>query len=373
MALIKNLVNSYLNSRSFHTNRKILVIESDDWGSRRTDNSKIRFDLNKIGSKVQNDAYIQFDNLENKDDLQALCNTLSSVKNGIGQSPILTANYCMANPDFENIRNDSFQKFHFEPFWETIGNRFDGTITLKFLKEAIEKQLIRPQLHGREHLHALAWLKELQSGNSDLIRAFDLNTWGIRYKSRNFTRRENLQAALDSYHLEGERAFQSQWIRDSAKMFESYFGFKSESFIPPAYIWHNFICETLLQNDIRAIQGIKLHYHPNKSKSLYRRIPRYTGQKKGNIISLVRNVFFEPTLLPNENWEDKTLSGIENAFNNNQPAVLGSHRINFIGSLEQANRTENNRTLRIILTRALKKWPDMEFMSSSELLELIQK
>ena len=371
MSVKKKLGNFYFNWRSVKTNARILVIESDDWGSLRTESLAQRDLLDSIGTDVQKNRYVQLDGLANEDDLSALFETLSTVKNNQGNSPVLTANVCTANPDFDKIQAEGYENFHFEPFFKTIHRKDKGKAVLKLWEEGRAKSLFHPQLHGREHLHALGWLAELRNGNKDLLKAFELETWGIPYKAIIQQRRENLQAALDLYHLPNEEEFQAEWLKDSAKIFEDFFGYKSRSFIPPAYVWHSRINQTLQEIGVESLQGIKLQYQPKKKG--YKRKMRYMGEKdhKHQIRYFPRNVFFEPSLLPNKDWHSETLSGIEKAFANKQPAIIGSHRINFIGKLEESNRTRNLKTLKAILNEVVKKYPDVQFVSSDRLLEFI--
>ena len=57
----------------------------------------------------------------------------------------------------------------------------------------------------------------------------------------------------------------------------------------------------------------------------------------------------------------------------NKPAVITSHRVNFIGSLVESNRDNNLRQLRMLFIRLLQKWPEVEFMTAEELGDLIDK
>ena len=66
-----------------------------------------------------------------------------------------------------------------------------------------------------------------------------------------------------------------------------------------------------------------------------------------------------------------TLKGIDDAFKNNKPAIVGSHRINFIGSLNEQNRTNNLGMLKNILNKIILKYPNVEFISSAELADII--
>ena len=42
-----------------------------------------------------------------------------------------------------------------------------------------------------------------------------------------------------------------------------------------------------------------------------------------------------------------------------------------MGSLDEKNRTQNLKLLKTLLHKIVKKWPDVEFMSSDELAGLI--
>ena len=61
------------------------------------------------------------------------------------------------------------------------------------------------------------------------------------------------------------------------------------------------------------------------------------------------------------------------AFACGTPAIITSHRVNFIGSLDLKNRTENLQKFSELLSEILKRWPDVEFMTSDALGNLILK
>jgi hypothetical protein len=65
------------------------------------------------------------------------------------------------------------------------------------------------------------------------------------------------------------------------------------------------------------------------------------------------------------------LNQISNSFFWKNPAILTSHRINFIGSIEEDNRKRNLKLLEELIQKILKRWPNVEFMSSNELTKLI--
>ena len=80
MYLIKRAAKKFLDRKAFSTDRKLLIIESDDWGSRRTDSKEVRDFLNKINPNISKDRFTQLDNTANEEDLCALYDVLNSVR-----------------------------------------------------------------------------------------------------------------------------------------------------------------------------------------------------------------------------------------------------------------------------------------------------
>lgn len=366
------LVKKYVQIKSWKTNKKIIVIESDDWGSLRTKDQNALNYLLKVNPELKNDKFTCLDSIANEEDLSLLFEVLTSVKDSLGNHAKITANACMANPDFKKIAATDFTDFFYEPFFETIQRRSDGRKILNLWHDGIKNRIFVPQLHGREHVNALAWLDELRHGNHILLKAFEVESWGVPYKSYLKQRRKNLMAALDIYGIDGEFEFQKKWIEDSVKIFESYFGYKSTTFIPPAYTWHYNLGPTFIENGIEAIQGISLHFEPNlKNWGKFRksRIQINGNKDKFGLFRIARNAFFEPFSNAEKDWVNSCFQRIEFAFKSNQPAIIGSHRINFIGSLDQRNRDNHLKQLKKLLTLIRDKYPDIIFMSSNELLE----
>jgi hypothetical protein len=56
---------------------------------------------------------------------------------------------------------------------------------------------------------------------------------------------------------------------------------------------------------------------------------------------------------------DITLTGIDKAFRNKQPVIIGSHRINFVGRLDQKHRDKNLAMFKKIFQKLVKKYPDI--------------
>ncbi len=95
-------------------------------------------------------------------------------------------------------------------------------------------------------------------------------------------------------------------------------------------------------------------------------------KNKYGVTYMSRNAGFEPSA-SSMDWVDKCLADIAMAFRMRKPATISTHRVNYIGFLEPTNRERSLWLLKELLGNILKKWPDVEFMTSVELGKLITK
>ena len=98
--LLTQLKDLYIKIMGFHTDRKLVVFESDDWGSIRMPSKEVFEKLKSLGDNPQDDGFLSNDCLENEDDLLALYEVLGSVCDSKNRHPIFTLNFAMANPNF---------------------------------------------------------------------------------------------------------------------------------------------------------------------------------------------------------------------------------------------------------------------------------
>lgn len=163
-------------------------------------------------------------------------------------------------------------------------------------------------------------------------------------------------------------------LSDGLRVFRETFGYSSTSFIAPCYTWDSAIERQLSEDGIKYIQGGMYQYVPRGGFENYSRKYHWLGERnKDRLLYLTRNCFFEPSLVQKTDWVDYTLSSIQSAFRWNKPAIISSHRINFIGYLHESNRQRNLKMLSDLLSMTLKKWPDIEFMTSDQLGNLINE
>jgi hypothetical protein len=88
---------------------------------------------------------------------------------------------------------------------------------------------------------------------------------------------------------------------------------------------------------------------------------------------MVRNCKFEPTADPNKDWVNSCLKEIQTAYRWKKPAIIESHRVNYIGYINPGNRDKNLKLLGELLAAVKKRWPDVEFMSSDQLGQVIEE
>jgi len=99
-------------------------------------------------------------------------------------------------------------------------------------------------------------------------------------------------------------------------------------------------------------------------------IPHSFGSRnKFGQIYNVRNCTFEPVTNRNSDWIDKNLARMRASFLLGKPAIISTHRLNYIGYIDQNNADFGLRNLDMLLKKMLNVWPDIEFASTPDLLK----
>ena len=214
-------------------------------------------------------------------------------------------------------------------------------------------------------------MKALQNNNKEMQIAFDHQMFGIPSSNIN-NKRGNYMASFD-YENKADIENNIKIFNEGLNIFEKIFKLNSKTFIAPCYLWDSAIEKVASERGIIAFQGIPYQYLPTINKVGYEKRLHFTGSKnKFEQIYLVRNTFFEPSLETKKHDLGAIIKRIETSFLWNKPVIIGSHRINYIGSLNEKNRTQNLFYLNELLNYIVKKWPEVEFMSSDELAVIIK-
>ncbi len=371
MSRIISKANSYINQfRGWKTNEKLVVFESDDWGSIRTSKQIALNELKKVGVKTDNCHYMTFDSLERKTDIESLFNVLKSFKDVNGNHPIFTFNTIVANPDFKAILDSQFNEYFFEPFTETY-KRLRSSDSLDLWHLGIKEKLIYPQFHGREHVNIKRWMNDLKNGRKDTLVGFKHEVFGISGHVVE-KKRGSYLAVFDEIGENTEVI--NNIIDNGVSIFNKTFGYKPLTFIAPNYVWSSNVETSALKNGIISMQGSPTQILPtineNKTKTRSNYIGKTNSEGMGYII---RNVSFEPSSDDKKNWVDSALKQMEIAFSQKRPAIIDTHRVNYIGELNESNRTNGLTLISQLLSKMLKKWPEIKFTNSAELASIIYK
>lgn len=371
MNIKQTITHNLLNIPGWRTKRHIVVIESDDWGSIRMPSKEVYDKLLNSGIRVDKCHYCKNDSIASEDDLNLLFETLNSVKDINGNPAKITANAIVANPDFEKIRESDFEKYYYKPITVGLKEIKGCEKVIDLWKEGCKNGCFIIQSHGREHLNVSRWMQYLKENYKETRFAFDLGVYGL---STNLTseKRKSFLPAFDFVTLEEEKQTNDIAI-DGLKIFEEIFGYKSTSFIAPNYVWGKSLEETLSNSGVNYIQGQQIARYRNSVNEKNKKRLRYIGKtNKYGQIDLARNCIFEPSENPSKDWVNTCLKDIEIAFRWNHPAIICSHRVNFVGTVNIENRDNGLKNLSLLLKEIKNKWPDVEFMSSDELGNLIK-
>lgn len=376
MNIKRKIKDNLIHLPGFRTNRKIVVIESDDWGSIRMSSTEA---LNRLLAKgikldINKNNYDRLDTIASPSDMERLFETLQSVKDKNNNPAIITANSLVANPDFDKIKSSDYTEYHYEPITETMNRYYSQSSPFALWQEGMKSGVFYPQFHGREHLNVFLWLQLLRKNAAGVREAFDENV----FCQRTYTADNSFITVLPAYNYnsEKERIFKKNAIHEGLALFEQLFGYRSLSAIAPCYTWDNFIEQCYLSEGIQYIQGSLYQTFTSwqKQQSNKKGKYHYMGQtNKLGQIYLIRNCMFEPSQYPTINSVDNCLYKIKLAFRWKKPAIISAHRLNFIGGLDVKNRDENLKSLSYLLKQITKQWADVEFMTSDSLGNIIKK
>lgn len=365
----RNLTN-YLG---WKTQRKLVIFESDDWGSIRMPSNQARKRLIQVGAVSSSDPYALYDSLESNRDIQQLTDILTTFRDKNDNYPIFTLNFILGNPDFEEIKRCNYEKYSFKPFYITYKEYPDHSEALDLIKFGIEKKVFESEFHGREHVNVERWLRHLKLQNTHANSAFNENCFFFKTES-SLSQGKSIFAAFDLDRHNYATTIKNS-LKEGFELFMDLFQKEPKSLIAPNYIWNENVEILAKDFGFSTIQGTKYQNLPVIGDSSYKRVYRYTGkQSSRGLYNTVRNCYFEPSSnLDRNKTVSVALKQIENAFYWNTPAIISTHRLNYLGYLNPKNRETNLELLSTLLGAILKKWPDVEFVSSTELANILDE
>ena len=370
MNMKQTIANHIKNVPGWRTNRKLVIFSVDDYGNVRLDSKNAYDNLNKANIPFES-RFDRLDTIETLEDLEALYEVLTSVKDKNRNSAIFTPYSLSCNIDFEAMAANDYSEYVFELLPKTYEKlvakdpkAYEGTWNL--WQEGIEKGLMKPQFHGREHFNLYVFNDLLNKRSAGLLKVLKQNSYVSIPEHTNY--KPGWTAAYSFDDKKETEGFLAN-VADGLKRFKEVYGYESKVFTPPAQQF-----PLHLEPELTAL-GLQ---YIDRPRSLNRHLGNGKYQKEkhklgggSDMTELVRNVVFEPTHNRGFNWVDFTFKQVEAAFLWNKPANISSHRVNFCGYIDEENRKIGLTALKELLVKIVKRWPEVEFISADELGDMI--
>lgn len=370
MSLKERLILNSKNIPGRNIDRKIIIIECDDYGGIRMPSLEVLETLKQKEIDFNPSRYNRFDTLEREDDLELLFEILEEARDTNGKSAVMTPVMNVANPDFEKIRETGFEKYAYEEFTDTYKKYGISDRILDLWEEGRNKGIFIPELHGREHINVQTWLKKLKSGHQHLLGAFDHGFVFIAVDGLPGPAQEFRPAFF--FDQPEHIPFLESSIDDSISIFRKHFRRLPSLFVPTNNLFHPCFEKAVKEAGVNSLYASYRMLVPDGKGGIRNKLFWPGKSSKFGLHYHFRNCAFEPT---DEAYRGTglTLRQIDAAFRWKKPAIISSHRVNFVGGIDPKNRSQGLTELRKLLTEIRKNWPDAEFMSSKEYLDLISK
>ena len=373
MSIKDSVIGVLKNLPGKKINRKVVCIYIDDFGSIRIKNKQAYSNLKHAGLDMDRNRYARYDTLASTEDLQMIFDVLTSVKDQYGHPACFTPYVNIANPNFDEIRANGFQQYVREPFTETLkryGSSHEGVYTL--WKQGINNDIFYPAYNGTEHINVKRFMERLQANHRSTMLGFDNESVCVpRFKSESSFNKDSVVFYIEKTE---ENELLREDIRVGMKMFEELLGYRPKQFTPGAGCYSPLLHKALKEEGVEYINVQRFYPYPLgdgkfRRKFLYNGKMNEVGQKY-----IIRNCVFE-TFFDNCRRNDcavvNCLKNIEFAFMMKAPAIISTHRVNYVGSIESSHRNYSLAQLKLLLSEIVKRWPDVEFMNGDQMVELL--
>lgn len=373
MSFVGTLMNEAKHLPGWHSRTKYVAFAVDDYGSIRTANKQTAAALQ---AKVSGfGGYMDCcDSVETREDLQALYAVLDKYQDAESRKAVFTAYALSANPDTAFMRREG--RYGYETLLETFERlaaedpaAYAGT--WQAWQEGMREGLIRPQFHGREHFSVPLLERKLARGDQDLQANLEVASLAglagvAEMPGVAFTHAFSL-------HDKALLPQQRQIIEEGLALFEETFGFASTTFTPPALKLHPALDGFVAGLGVRSIDKPLNGRQPAGGGRSRRSINFLTPPKGARVGKMVRTLSFEPCSGNKSDPVGQALREMQRAFRWRKPVIISSHRVNYAGHIDPANRQQGLAKLDELLAGMLQRWPDIRFVSVDELVRIMEK
>jgi len=315
----------------------VVIIESDDWGP-GPDQQVIR--------------------------LQEINAMLSRYQDNTGRCPVMTVGIVLSVPDRAAIQRDGFERYR----RLTLANPHCHAL-LTVLQDGAQQRVLALQLHGMEHLWPPAFMRLAQQGN-------EVRRW---LRQVGDTETETLPPAVQSRWIDGSTlpslplepsAIQAA-VQEEIAAFTELFSQSPTVAVPPTFIWTPEVERAWAAGGIRFVVTPGRRYTGRNPQGQPANVDRQMLNGEigdGGVRYLVRDIYFEPTF---GHQAERALMEIRKRYRLGRPALLETHRFNFLG--EKSVHQRSLHELERLLSSLLRELPDVRFMSAEELGEAYRR
>ncbi len=364
--------------------RKVIVFESDDWGACFAFPSLAVYEFYRRTLQGNGADKIWEDlprtTLEDPEDMERLFRVLERYKGGDGRPARFQANYIMANPS-ARIVDGLLARYEMVSLPDVPEGWAKGDIIEK-AKEGMRRGVWHREFHGYAHVNYRRHEAELRDGGGEAYPRDFRKEWYCWMKSN----RPQFASVQEYFNDLGEWSSKLSYgeqlrdIREGLTIFKSVFGENPRSAVAPFYVWQGKTERALGKMDVRVIQGKNRQYNDlgirNRMNSFDERIaenlwPNGMGDfnRKWRVRYLHRNVDFEPGEGP-DSWA-RAYEGIRSAWNRGEPAIVSTHRINYV-ALEKSSVEANLEQLDRLLACIRRNDPQAVYLTDWEVAQLYE-
>jgi hypothetical protein len=354
--MLKLYLKNILGKR---TKGKRICFSVDDYGNVMLASKTARENLRRQGLDIDHSRFSMYDTLETSDDMNALYEVLSSVKDKNNKPACFTAFTMSANIDFDKVEGSNFTEYIYEDVKTTFEKQ--GKKTWRAWQEGISNEMFWPEFHGREHLNLRVFNYWLDKKEAQFIAALKERSY-VSISSMANSRIGYTEAFSIDQIIEVEN--HKDIIKDGLHLFEHLHGRKATHFNAPGAREHISLAQFIASCEIKMIDTDLVRKDINHLGKVGHQI-HTMGSQDYDMTRIYRNAVFEPSL--SDNCVETCLKQIDIAFKCGKPANVSSHRVNFVGGIDVSVRDNGLKKLSILLKEIVKRWPDVEFVKSKDL------
>ncbi len=356
LALLRRLREKI--SPGFHFSRPLVLLQSDDWGRVGVRDAEGREELRAAGLNLGESPYDLY-SLETAEDVHELAETLRPLQDSAGQPPCVEMNFVVANVDFPASAGAGFRNIPLKPLADGLPGRWTRPGLYDAYRAGIEAGLFAPALHGTAHFCQPTVARALagEGERGEFVRTLWKSETPYIYWRMPWVGYEYWDAEQSPTQRFLPEPQQEQGIGRAVQFYRQFFNEDAVSACAPGYRADSRTHQLWRAHGIRVAQN-----GPGTTRA-----PHFDEH---GLLHTYRSVDFEPALHPELRWEE-CVSNAAAWLDRGMPLIASIHSINFHSTLAPF-RQRTLPMLRDFLGALAKRYPDLLFVSTRQLLELVE-